>query len=125
MSTDLNTEETGVFATYTTRRDAEMARDCLADAGIQAFVKSDDAGGMYPQLQSPHGVKLVGMTGTTQRARTTLDDAGLLPDEGPGTNPPSGDPEGPTVEMANSMYGIALFLGVVAAVFVLLMILLG
>jgi len=124
MTSAPDTEKTAILATYTTRRDAEMARDYLADVDIQAFVKTDDAGGMHPQLQRPHGVKLVGMSGTARRARSLLADAGLLPDEsGAETDGPSR--EGPSETVANSMYGVVLVLGVVAVVLVLLMVLLG
>lgn len=123
MANGHDTEETTVLATYSTRRDAEMARDHLADADIRAFVSSDDAGGMHPQLQRPHGVKLVSMSGTAQRARTLLDEAGLLP---PGDEePPVLDTETETNGWASTVYGVALLLGVLAVVLVLLMILLG
>ena len=123
MPSSRDTEETAVIATYTTRRDAEMARDCLEEAEIQAFVRADDAGGMHPQLQQPHGVQLVGMSGTAQRARTVLADAGLLPEEG-GTNGASAD-QPVSERTAGSMYGVALVLGAAAVVLVLLMFLLG
>lgn len=125
MSGAPDTEKTAVLATYTTRRDAEMARDYLADADIQSFVKTDDAGGMHPQLQRPHGVKLVGMSGTAHRARSVLEDAGLLPDDRTDAQASDSGREGPSEAVANSMYGVVLFLGVVAAVLVLLMVLLG
>jgi hypothetical protein len=124
MTNAQDTGETTVLATYSARRTAEMARDFLADADIQAFVSSDDAGGMYPQMQRPQGVKLVGMGGTAQRARSLLDDAGLLPEDDDRAAPaPDADPaaEG----WASSVYGLALFLGALAALLVLLMILLG
>ena len=35
-------------ATYTTRRDAELAQATLAAAGIPAVISADDAGGAYP-----------------------------------------------------------------------------
>jgi hypothetical protein len=125
MTNTRDTEETTVLATYSARRTAEMARDFLADADIQAFVSSDDAGGMHPQMQRPHGVKLVGLRGAAQRARSLLDDAGLLP-EADGDQAASAPDTDPAVEdWASTMYGLALFLGVLAALLVLLMILLG
>ena len=124
MSNPLDTEETTVLATYPTRRDAEMARDYLADADVQTFVSSDDAGGMHPQMQRPHGVKLVGLRGTAQRARSLLDEADLLPEGG--TVDPRADDATPAAEgWASTVYGLVLFLGVLAALLVLLMILLG
>jgi hypothetical protein len=117
-------EETTILATYTARRDAEMARDYLDDAGIRTFVRADDAGGMHPQLQRAHGVKLVGMRGVAPRAREMLAEADLLPDEGEGamSAPRSTvDAEG----LASSVYRLVLVLGVLAVVVVLLMVLLG
>lgn len=69
-----------IIATYSTRRDADVAHDYLDDADIETFVSSDDAGGMHPQMQRPNGVKLVGMSETAQRARRILDEADLLPE---------------------------------------------
>ena len=73
-------ERTTVFAIYSTRRDAELAREYLQDTGIETFVQADDAGGMHPQMQRPHGVKLVGMQSAAQDAYTALNDADLLPE---------------------------------------------
>ena len=125
MTNALDTEETAVLATYTSRRDAEMARDCLVEADIQSFVKTDDAGGMHPQLQRPHGVKLVVMSGTAQQARSILADAALLPEDGSGAEARASERTETSETVANSLYGLALFLGVVAVVLVLLMVLLG
>ena len=121
MTDARDTEETTVLATYSTRRDAEMSRDYLADADIQAFVSSDDAGGMYPQMQRPHGVKLLGMSGTAQRARSLLNDAGLVPED---DDRPATDADPATEDWASTMYGLALFLGVLAILLVLLMVML-
>ena len=120
-----DTEKTTTLATFTTRRDAEMARDCLADEGIQSFVKSDDAGGMHPQMQRPHGVKLVGLRGTAQRARSLLEDASLLPEDDDDRATPAPAPDAATENWAPAVYRLALFLGALAALLVLLMILLG
>lgn len=79
MVDDLSTEKTAILAVYSTRRDAEMAQDRLDEEGVQAFITADDAGGMHPQLQQPHGVKLVVLERAAQYAREVLDDAGLLP----------------------------------------------
>ena len=124
MSNPLDTEETTVLATYPARRDAEMARDYLADADVQTFVSSDDAGGMHPQMQRPHGVKLVGLRGTAQRARSLLDEADLLP-EGGDVEPWAADATPAAEGWASTVYGLALLLGMLAALLVLLMILLG
>ena len=82
MSNGRSSEETTVFAIYSTRRDAEIARDCLGEAGIRSFVSADDAGGMHPQLQRPHGVKLVGMQSAARDAHEVLEGAGLPPQSG-------------------------------------------
>jgi hypothetical protein len=37
--------------TYTTRQEAEFARDILETNGIKAIVLVDDCGGMLPHLQ--------------------------------------------------------------------------
>jgi hypothetical protein len=79
MIDNLSSEKTAILAVYSTRRDAEMAQDRLDEAGIQAFITADDAGGMHPQLQQPHGVKLVVLERAAQHAQGVLDDAGLLP----------------------------------------------
>jgi hypothetical protein len=117
-------EETTILATYTARRDAEVARDYLDDAGIRAFVRVDDAGGMYPQLQRAHGVKLVGMREGALRAREVLAEAHLLPDEGEeATSAPESAPE--ATGWASAVYGLVLVLGALAVVVVLLMVALG
>lgn len=124
MSNGRDAEETTVIATYTTRRDAEVARDYLADADIRSFVSSDDAGGMHPQMQAPHGVKLVGMSQRASRAREKLDEANLLPD-GEDVEMPGVSSEEATEGVASMVYGTALLLGAVAVVLVLLMFVLG
>ncbi len=125
MTNARDTEETTVLATYSARRNAEMARDYLADADIRAFVSSDDAGGMHPQMQRPHGVKLVGMRGTAQRARSLLDDAGLLPEGGNEQAAATLDADPATEGWASAVYRLVLLLGALAALLVLLMVLLG
>lgn len=73
-------DNTTVVAVYPTRRDAEMAKDRLDDEGIRALVTADDAGGMHPQLQPAHGVKLRVLEHQAEAAHAALADAGLLPD---------------------------------------------
>lgn len=81
MSDGLSAEATTIVATYSARRDAEMAQHRLDEEGIDAVIRADDAGGMHPQLQRPHGVKLVVLGRVAQRARDVLDAAGLLPQQ--------------------------------------------
>jgi hypothetical protein len=75
-------EKTVIVALYPTRRDAEMAQDQLDDEGIRSLVTADDAGGMHPQLQPAHGVKLRVLAHQAESAHAALADAGLLPDDG-------------------------------------------
>ncbi len=124
MPDSVDAEETTIVATYSARRNADVARDYLADADIRSFVSTDDAGGMHPQLQRPHGVKLVGMRDTAQRARALLDEAGLLPPDNDLSAPaPDGGPA--AEDWASTVYNGVLLLGALAVVLVLLMILLG
>ena len=60
MIPDRSDEETMVFAIYSARRDAEVAKEYLQDQDIEMSVRADDAGAMHPQLWRPHGVKLAG-----------------------------------------------------------------
>lgn len=48
-----------VIRTFSNEMDAEMARQMLRNAGIEAFVFKDDAGGMEPYLQLTNSVRLV------------------------------------------------------------------
>lgn len=79
MTHDPSTEETTVIATYSTRRDAELALDRLENENIRGFVTADDAGAMHPELQRPQGVKLVVLRDAAAKAHEALEDAGLLP----------------------------------------------
>ena len=47
-----------IIATYSSEIEAEVAKATLASNGIGAFIKVDDAGGMYPILHFSHGVTL-------------------------------------------------------------------
>ena len=123
MSNGHDEEETTILATYTTRRDAEMAREYLDDAGIRAFVQSDDAGGMHPQMQRPHGVKLVGMSGSAREARSLLETAGLLPDDG--RRPEEDGLVDEAVDLTFSLNGTAGLLGAAAVLLLLLLFLFG
>jgi 4-hydroxyphenylpyruvate dioxygenase-like putative hemolysin len=123
MSNGRSSEETTVFAIYSTRRDAEMAQEYLRDRNIEAFVQSDDAGGMHPQMQRPHGAKLVGMSNAVQDAYEALNEADLLPQ-------PVDDSEGKGEEAASedltmSMSGAVGLLGVTAVVLLLFYLLLA
>lgn len=124
MSPDQSDEETTVFAIYSTRHDAEVAREYLQDENIETFVQADDAGGMHPQMQRPHGVKLVGMSSAAQDAYEALNAADLLPqtvEERP--NPPEERPDD-EASLTFSMGGTAGTLGIAAIVLIVLYLLL-
>lgn len=74
-------DKTTIVAVYPTRRDAEMAQDQLDNEGIRTLITADDAGGMHPQLQPAHGVKLRVLEHQAEAAHAALADAGLLPDD--------------------------------------------
>ena len=52
-------DEVVVLRTFNNEVEAGMAQQVLQEAGMQAFVFKDDAGGMEPQLQRTNGVRLV------------------------------------------------------------------
>lgn len=118
MTDALDAEETVVVATYSTRRDAEMAKDRLAEAEIQSFITADDAGGMHPQMQAPHGVKLLVLQRAAERAHEVLADAALLPESLDPVAPPDADESGDAPTF--SMGGVAGTLGAVALLLILL-----
>lgn len=123
MSNGRSSEETTVFAIYSRRRDAEVAKEYLRGKNIEAFVQSDDAGGMHPQMQRPNGVKLVGMSSAAQDAYEALDDADLLPQP---VEEWEGERGGAASEdLTMSMSGAAGLLGGAAAVLLLLYLLLA
>jgi hypothetical protein len=51
--------ELKLVTVYTNEPEALMAKERLEQAGLEAFVASDDAGGMHPHLQLTRGVKLL------------------------------------------------------------------
>mgnify|MGYP006286790653 CR=1 FL=1 len=117
MSNDRDTERTIVLATYPARRDAERAQQYLEDADISAFVTADDAGGMHPQLQRPHGVKLRVLEGAAEEARERLADGGLLPDPAMDA---AGEEEAAPSDLTFSLKGTAGTLGSIALLLILL-----
>lgn len=125
MTTSRTEERTTVLATFSSRRDAEVAGDYLADTDIRTFVSSDDAGGMHPQMQRPHGVKLVVMEEEAQEARKRLEEADLLPAGDDNAGMPMADSSEAVDGLASTVYGVVLLLGAAAVVLVLLMYVLG
>ncbi len=81
MQDQLASDKTIVVTTFPSRMDAEVAREYLADMDIEAYVSADDAGGMHPQLQQVHGVKLVVMDSQAENAYALLHEAKLLSDD--------------------------------------------
>ncbi len=85
-------QQSTVVASYSTRHDAEMARDYLDEAGISASIRVDDAGGMHPELQGIHGVHLVVLSNVARQAHEGLQEAGMLPRSKDDINAEAGDP---------------------------------
>lgn len=126
MSPDRSDEETTVFAIYSTRRNAERAREYLQGENIETFVRADDAGGMHPQMQRPHGVKLVGMRSAAQDAYEALNAANLLPEAVEERPDPPGErlDDETAASLTFSMEGTAGTLGIAAIVLIVLYLLL-
>ena len=76
MATDPS-ENTAVVATYPARHYAEMAKDFLADNGIDALIVADD---VHVPLQLTEGARLRVMESEAPAAYEALDRAGLLPE---------------------------------------------
>ena len=120
MSNAYDTEQTVVVATYSSRRNAEIARDYLIAADIQSFVSADDAGGMYPQMQRPHGVKVMTLDRASERAYAELEGADLLPESAEATPPELEEEVSDHDTLTFSMSGMAGTLGAVAVLLILL-----
>ncbi|MEQ9103441.1 MAG: hypothetical protein RIE53_01950 [Rhodothermales bacterium] len=116
MNQDLSTQETAVIATFSSRHDAEIAREYLLDEGIASFFSADDAGGMHPMMQRSQGVDLLALDDVVERARELLDEADLL--EGSREDMNEWDPDDPvaTATPWSAARFVLLLLGVVAAI---------
>lgn len=68
------------IATYSDPPSAEVAAARLRAAGIASRIRSDDAGGAYPQLQSVRGVRLQVGALNAARARTVLGETEAPPE---------------------------------------------
>lgn len=77
MTQTPSSENTAVVATYPARHYAEMAKDFLADNGIDAFTTGDD---VHVPLQFTEGVRLFVMESRAKEAYEALENAGMLPD---------------------------------------------
>lgn len=69
---NLMSHEVVVLKTYNNEIEAGMAQQVLQEAGLNAFVSKDDAGGMEPQLQLTNGVRLVVNRVDARRAHKLL-----------------------------------------------------
>lgn len=58
--------------TFTNAFDAELARSVLEAAGIDAIVRSDDAGGLHPGMWTATGVRLLVRPDDAARAEEVL-----------------------------------------------------
>lgn len=76
------TSEPVVVARFHYRHEAELAYGYLQDAGIEAGLFIDDAGGMEVGLAFSNPARLVVHPELEEEARTTLERAGMLDDEG-------------------------------------------
>ena len=63
-----------VAGTFSSRLEADLAAEHLANQGIAAAVSSDDAGGMLPSLQSAAGASVEVAPADLERARELLRD---------------------------------------------------
>ncbi len=52
MDNETHDAELIVVATFRLEAEAELARGRLDEAGIESFVRSDNAGGMYPPMDA-------------------------------------------------------------------------
>jgi hypothetical protein len=65
-------DEVVVLKIFNNEIEAGMAQQVLQEAGMSAFVFKDDVGGMEPQLQRTHGVRLVVNRADAQRAHKMI-----------------------------------------------------
>jgi hypothetical protein len=71
----MSEDELVTLATFNDPASAEVAAARLRAAGIASRIRSDDAGGAYPQLQGVRGVKLLVGAVNAARARELLGEA--------------------------------------------------
>ncbi|MDH3283773.1 MAG: DUF2007 domain-containing protein [Acidobacteriota bacterium] len=76
---DAKSSEPVVLTTFMNRIEAELVAGKLRDAGIETVLRSDDAGGMEPNLALVRGVWLLVRRRDLERARELLEtEPGLL-----------------------------------------------
>jgi hypothetical protein len=76
---------------FHTRPEAELAQMRLREAGIDAIVQTDNAGGMYPQFDAIIGIKLKVRAADEEQARELLAPAERSGQDGPGFDDADGD----------------------------------
>lgn len=64
-----------VVKIFNTETEAAMAKGQLESEGIVAMIRKDDAGGMYPPLQTTSGVKLLVEEKDVEEAHRILEHA--------------------------------------------------
>ena len=67
-----------VAKVFNSRVEAEMAKSFLESYGIKALIRSDDAGGMFPQQQYTRGVELSVGKSDLREAKKLLEKNDLL-----------------------------------------------
>ncbi len=72
----MDPDATVVAATVSDRYEAEVARAALVDAGIEAIVQADDAGGFHPQLSTVGGVRILVKAQDLEEAQQVLSGEG-------------------------------------------------
>ena len=83
-------EPTSKVAALNTRLEAELAVAQLAEAGIDAFILADNAGGTFPMMQMvTGGYKVMVLTAVADEATEVLGSLALEPPAG--LDPPSVD----------------------------------
>ena len=70
--------DTVVIARFNHRYEADFAQGFLNDAKIDSVVSADDAGGADLGLAFTRRVRLIVLAGEEERARTVLENAGVL-----------------------------------------------
>lgn len=118
MTNLLSSEKTTIVEIYSTRRDAEIALEYLNDQGMEAFISADDAGGLHPQLQQTHGVKLLMLASDAEKARKKLSNARLLNAEPELTSIDTASTQNEQVSWIGNLF---LILAAVAIAIILLM----
>jgi hypothetical protein len=73
--------DTAEVARFNRRYEAETAQGFLTDAGIESMISADDAGGADLGLSLTRVAKLLVRTEDEERARTVLEDAGVIEGE--------------------------------------------